>query len=135
LLYLRSSAAENRFSTNSEIAAMEVYLNDSVESFEFVLQGELAGDAVRRLEQAWITAASILDGKEVVVEVSGMTAADAEGIELLNRMRASGAHVTALSPPVSRGLLRTLGVPAASPPQRDGHPWMSGARRLFGRSG
>ena len=62
---------------------MQMYLNDSVKTFEFVLQGELAGDAVPNLEHAWITATSILDGKDVFVDVSALTAADAEGVELL----------------------------------------------------
>ena len=48
---------------------MQMYLNDSVKSFEFVLHGELTGDAVQSLEQAWITATSILNGKEALVDV------------------------------------------------------------------
>ena len=39
---------------------MDIYLNDSIKSFEFVLKGDLTAGSVQNLEQAWITAASIL---------------------------------------------------------------------------
>jgi hypothetical protein len=51
------------FSCWLTVDATQMYLNDSVKTFEFVLESELAGDAVRGLEHAWITATSILDGK------------------------------------------------------------------------
>ena len=111
---------------------MRMYLNDSVKTFEFVLQGELKGDAVRSLEYAWITATSILDGKEVFVEVSGLTAADAMGIELLHRITASGARLRAAPQPNSREFLRSLGVVAAAPPRRGVRSWRLSLRQLFG---
>ena len=113
---------------------LEIYLNDSIANFEFALQGELAGDAVRRLEQAWITATSILDGKEVFVEVSALSAADAGGFELLDRMTASGARLRAALPLHSEDLLRSLGVMVAAPCRRERRTWTMGLRRLFGFS-
>ena len=95
---------------------MQMYLNDSVKTFEFVLQGELTGNSVQSLEYAWITATSILNGKEVLVDVSALTAADAQGIELLDRMTGSGARLRAALPPHSEGFLRSLGVLVAAPP-------------------
>jgi hypothetical protein len=111
---------------------MQMYLNDSVKTFEFVLQGELAGDAVRSLEHAWITATSILDGKEVFVDVSHLTAADAEGIELLDRITASGARLRAAPQPHSEEFLRSLGVVVGAPLRRGRRPWGLSLRRLFG---
>ena len=113
---------------------MQMYLNDSVKSFEFVLRGELTGDAVQSLEQAWITAQSILNGKEALVDVSALTAADAGGIELLCHMTGSGARLTAARPPQSEEFLRSLGVRVIAPPRRSGRPWILGVRRLFGLS-
>ena len=110
---------------------MQMYLNDSVKTFEFVLQGELTGNSVQSLEYAWITATSILNGKEVLVDVSALTAADAEGIELLYRMTGSGARLRAALQPHSEGFLRSLGVLVAAPPRR-GRPWILSLRRLFG---
>ena len=111
---------------------MKMYLNDSAKSFEFVLHGELMGDAVQSLEQAWITATSILNGKEVLVDVSALMAADAEGIELLCRMTGSGSRLTAARPPHSVEFLRCLGLPVVAPPRRSNRPWILGVRRLFG---
>jgi len=99
-----------------------MYLNDSAKSFEFVLRGELTGGAVQSLEQAWITATSILNGKEVFVDVSALTAADAEGIELLCRKMRAGARLRAARPPQSEEFLRSLGVLTVSPPRRSGRP-------------
>ena len=113
---------------------MQMYLNDSVKTFEFVLRGELTGDAVQSLKYAWITATSILHGKEVLVDVSALTAADAEGIELLYSMTGSGARLRAALPPHSEELLRSLGVLVAAPPRRGSRPWILGLRRLIGLS-
>jgi|ERR1035438_10122315 hypothetical protein len=111
---------------------MQMYLNDSVETFEFVLRGELTGDAVQSLKYAWTTATSILHGKEVLVEVSALTAADAEGIELLYSMAESGARLRATLPPHSEELLRSLGVLVVAPPRLGSRPWRLSLRRLFG---
>jgi len=97
---------------------MEMLLHDSATTFRFVLRGELAGGRVQDLEQAWTTAKSILAGKEVVVDVSGITDADESGVDLLSRMRESGARLTAALPPKSEELLRSLGLPVAAPSGR-----------------
>jgi len=111
---------------------MQMYLNDSVKTFEFVLQGELTGDAVRSLEYAWITATSILDGKEVFVDVSSLTAADATGIELLHRITGSGARLRAAPQPNSEEFLRSLVVVVVAPPRRGARSWRFSLRQLFG---
>ena len=118
--------------TANRVTGMQMYLNDSVKTFEFVLRGELKGDAVRSLEYAWITATSILDGKEVLVDVSGLTAADAMGIELLHSMRGSGACLRAAPRPNSEGFLRSLGVVVAAPPPEGARRWRLSLRQLFG---
>jgi len=94
---------------------MEMYQHDSATMFRFVLRGHLAGDRVTELEHAWTTAKSILKGKELVVDVSGIKDADKFGMDLLLRMRASGARLTAAQPPKSEELLRSLGLPVAAP--------------------
>ncbi len=111
---------------------MQMYLNDSVKTFEFVLRGELTGDAVRSLEYAWITATSILDGKEVFVNVSALTAADAQGIELLRRITGSGACLRAAPRPNSGEFLRSLGVVVAPAPRPGTRTWRLRLRQLFG---
>lgn len=104
---------------------MEIYQHDSGVMFLFVLRGELIGSRVGELEQAWSTARSILRGKELVVDVSGVTNADREGVELLSRMRESGAR---LSPALPREFEL---VSASTEPRvrQPGHSW----RTLFGK--
>ena len=97
---------------------MEVYQHDSAAMFQFVLRGELAGERAVELEHAWTTAKSILNGKELVVDVSGIKHADESGVDLLFRMRDSGARLTAALPPESEELLRSLGLPVAAPSGR-----------------
>lgn len=108
---------------------MEMYQHDSATTFQFVLRGELIGDRVRDLEYAWNTAKSILAGKELVVDISGIMNADTAGVDLLSRMRESGARLSAALPPESEGFLRSLGVPAAAPRGLRGSSW---ALRLLG---
>jgi ABC-type transporter Mla MlaB component len=99
---------------------MDMYQHDSATMFRFVLRGELIGDWVQDLEHAWNTAKSILGGKDLVVDISGITKADSLGVDLLSRMRESGARLTAALPPESEDLLRSLGVPMEAPGGRRG---------------
>lgn len=101
---------------------MEMYQHDSPRMFRFVLRGSLEGRWVRELECAWITAKSILKGKDVVVDTSGLTGADEDGIQLLSRMAESGVRLTAAAPPESPSLARLLGIPAAQARRRHGFP-------------
>ena len=94
---------------------MEMYQHDCVTEFRFLLRGELTGGSVSELEHAWTTATSILNGRALAVDVSGLMNADESGVGLLFRMRDSGARLTAPLPPASEELLRFLGVPVAAP--------------------
>jgi ABC-type transporter Mla MlaB component len=94
---------------------MQMFQHDSATMFRFVLQGELTGDGVQELEHAWTTARSILRTKALVVEISGITKADAAGVELLSRMRETGARLSAALPPASPGFIRSMAIPRAAP--------------------
>jgi hypothetical protein len=94
---------------------MDMYQHDTAAMFKIVLRGELSGSQVLDLEHAWTTAKSILNGRELIVDVSGMTHADRPGVDLLSRMRESGARLTAALPPASGEFLRTSGIPVAAP--------------------
>jgi anti-anti-sigma regulatory factor len=93
----------------------DMYLHDSATMFRFVLSGELTGHRVQDLAQAWTTAQSILKDNELVVDVSGLTGADEFGVDLLSRMRQSGARLTVALPPMSEEVLRSLGLPVPVP--------------------
>ncbi len=90
---------------------MDMYLHDCATTFRFVLRGELTGDHVAGLRHAWTTAQSILGTKELVVDLSGITTADAAGFEMLSEMRHSGARLIG----GSAAFLSSLGVPAVTP--------------------
>jgi hypothetical protein len=113
---------------------MDMYQHYGPTMFQFVLRGELSGDGVRNLEHAWNTAKSILAGKELVVDISGITNADPLGVDLLSRMRESGARLTAALPPESEEFLRTFGIPAAPGGRRPG-AWALRLLRFVGLEG
>jgi len=91
-----------------------MYQHDRAKAFQFVLHGDLVGERVQELEHAWTTAKSILGGKELVVDVSGITYADKVGMDLLARMRDSGARLTAPLPPGSEEFPPIFGTTGSS---------------------
>ena len=94
---------------------MDMYLHDSATTFRFVLRGELIGDHAAGLRHAWTTAQSVLGTKELVVDLSGITTADAAGFELLSEMCHSGARLIGGPSPASEGSLSWLSVEAVAP--------------------
>ena len=111
---------------------MNMYQHDSATTFRFVLQGELVGDRVEDLEHAWTTAKSILAGKQLVVDISGITYADAPGVDLLSRMRESGACLTPALALESSAIFRRSGVPMVAPRRWHGSIWAFRFLRLAG---
>lgn len=73
---------------------MEMYQHDSSSVFRMVLRGSLKGLWVNELEHAWMTAASILKGKELVIDISGLTGIDNSGLKLLSRIQDAGGRLT-----------------------------------------
>ena len=108
---------------------MEIYQHDSAEVFRFVLRGDFSGHSVQQLQWAWETAQSILAGKELILDISGIADADAPGRELLFCMRKAGARLTVSLPPVSTELLQQLGVQVSAP--CSGSSWLSGILRRW----
>jgi len=114
------------------LTSFDMFLHDSATMFRFVLNGELSGRRVQELEQAWITVQSILNGKELVFDISALTGADELGANLLSRMRESGARLIAASPPKSEELLRSLGLSVVAPPAQCARTRVFGFLRLAG---
>lgn len=77
---------------------MELYQHDSSSVFRMVLRGSLKGLWVNELEHAWMTATSILKGKDFVIDISGLTGIDISGLQLLSRIRAAGGRLTGEPP-------------------------------------
>jgi hypothetical protein len=89
---------------------MDLYQHDSPSTLRFVLRGSLEGRWVREFQQAWVTATSILKGREIVIDVSGMTGIDDNGLKLLSRIRDAGGRLSARALPELPGLAGVLGV-------------------------
>ena len=87
---------------------MDMYQHDSVDNFRFVLKGELSETDAHELKWAWKTAKSILNGKDLIIEVSGVTKVAPAGIDLLSRIWQSGARISAAHLPECEELLRLL---------------------------
>lgn len=113
---------------------MDYYQHDGATTFRFQLAGDLAGPGVIDLEHAWQTATSIMRNKQLVVDVSDVTSADATGMQLLKRMLKAGASLVSAQPPASPGLLDSLGAPVTFKPrvQAPGGLWHS-LRNFFSR--
>lgn len=99
--------------------------------FRFVLRGELDSVSLGELQNAWETASSVTTNKAVVVDVTGLTTADPAGMELLTRMRRSGARFTAAVRTGREELFRALEVLSSSP-ETPSHARSASWRRLLG---
>lgn len=73
------------------------YMHDGPKAFRLELSGNLAGDEVGKLDQAWRTASSTFDGKDLAVDITFLTAVDEKGRDLLNRWSSTGTHLIANS--------------------------------------
>ncbi len=99
---------------------MELYQHDSSSTFRFELRGCLEGAWVQEFRQAWVTARSVLQGKELVIDVAGLTGIDDNGVRLLSAMRDAGARLCAGTPPELPSLAGLLGI--AIPSGADAQP-------------
>jgi len=113
---------------------MDYYQHDGATTFRFQLAGELAGPGVTDLEHAWKTASSIMDGKQLIVDVSKVTGADPIGLQLLRRMLGAGARLVSAEPPGTAEWLRSLGAPVAYTPRpQPEHSFWSKLRHALSR--
>ena len=122
------------------MAGLIFYMHDGPSTFRFELAGSLAGGEVTKLDQAWRTASSTVDGKVLAVDITFLTSADEEGRALLTRWRDAGAHFVANSP-FARTLVESItGTPyarfdAAVGPTFDPRFTASMSRRTFAMKG
>ena len=72
-----------------------------------VLRGSLENPWTAEVAYVWTMAASVLSGKELVVDVTGLTGIDENGLQLLARMRDAGVRLT-ISPSHTAGQKRRI---------------------------
>jgi S1-C subfamily serine protease/anti-anti-sigma regulatory factor len=81
---------------------MELAEQGESSRLRLMLRGSLEGPWTAEVEQVWTTAASVLSGKELVIDITGLTGMDENGLQLLARMRDAGVRLT-ISPPHNAG--------------------------------
>jgi hypothetical protein len=91
---------------------MDMYQHDCESAFRFVLCGSLEGAAARELEYAWKTALSVTKGKNLIVDATGLTGIDGEGLAVLVLMRNSGCCLLLDRLPEVSGAAGLLGTPS-----------------------
>jgi hypothetical protein len=82
-------------------------MHDGPAAFRFELAGNLAGSDAAKLDQAYRTASSTIAGKTLAVDLTFITAVDAQGLRLLERWRQAGARFIANSP-MARTLVESV---------------------------
>jgi anti-anti-sigma regulatory factor len=60
---------------------------------EVVVEGKLSGPWVAELERCWQTAVSTQPCSPILIDLTAVSYVDAEGKELLTRMRRNGAEI------------------------------------------
>jgi hypothetical protein len=74
---------------------LKIDTHNGTEATAFTLAGKLAGPWVRVLEECWRTAASQRPGGAITVNLTDVSFVNAEGRDLLTRMRQQGVTIVA----------------------------------------
>ena len=72
---------------------LKITIQDSSENPKVLLDGKLAGDWVKELEQVWQGLLASRPARNVTLDLSGVTFVDSEGKRLLSNMLSRGAKV------------------------------------------
>jgi hypothetical protein len=95
--------------------ALQFYMHDEPAAIRFELAGDLNDDGARRVEQACLTACSVIDARALIVDITFVTSATQHGRGLLARWHDSGVRLIANSC-TSRSLAQSvLGSPLPEP--------------------
>jgi hypothetical protein len=88
---------------------MKIYLHDNSSGFRLCLFGDLNETAAAELERCWRGALSIVDGRTIRVDGTGLNSVTDAGRRLLGRMTLAGTRVNADWSSPALGLLSFLG--------------------------
>jgi hypothetical protein len=70
-------------------------VQDRAHEFRIVMEGELAGEAVRKLADTWAAALGESVQRRMVVDITAVTGCDGEGRKLLRDMHVHGTDLAA----------------------------------------
>ena len=71
---------------------LSYYMHDEAAAFRFRLAGDLSQGSTADLDQARLTASSVLDGRSLVVDLTGIVSIDTAGRQLIEKWRLLGAQ-------------------------------------------
>ena len=99
---------------------LEYYLHDEPDVLRIEIVGDQSGAGVGSIEHAWRTATSVLAGRHIVVGLTAVAEADADGRGILLTWHRCGARIIARSMD-SRTLAESiLDLPVPMPPAKSG---------------
>jgi hypothetical protein len=87
--------------------ALQYFVHYGPAALRFELAGDLNDEGAGRLEQDWRTASAVIGDRSLIVDLTFVTGAEAEGRTLLARWYAAGAQLIAQSN-VSRKLAEAI---------------------------
>src|SRR5215510_4015221 len=71
---------------------LSYYMHDEAAAFRFRLAGDLSHSGTADLDQARQTASSVLGGRSLVVDLTGIVSIDTAGRQLIEKWRRLGAQ-------------------------------------------
>src|SRR5260370_11819988 len=92
-------------------SGFDYYMHDGSAAFRFDLAGDLCQHTAQDLEQARLTAASVIGQRSLIVDLTGLTSLDAAGSKLLEEWHALGAQLTVISSEARARIQSMTGVP------------------------
>jgi anti-anti-sigma regulatory factor len=102
---------------------LSYYIHDEVAAFRLQLAGDLSRQAAADLDQVRRTAFSVLGGRPLVVDLTGIESIDAEGCDLLDRWHTLGAHFVVTARKAVARIRSMTGVPLRIPEVRRWRCW------------
>jgi anti-anti-sigma regulatory factor len=100
-------------SSTLERESLRYYLHDSSDALRFQLIGSLTMESAEDLELTWNTASTLIGDRPVLIDVSGVTAIDWSGQEVLHSWNARGARLVVATREAQSRLQRMTGLPVA----------------------
>jgi ABC-type transporter Mla MlaB component len=99
----------NSFDSNR--SGLTYYMHDKFTAFRFQLAGDLSQETASDLDQARQTASSVLGGRCLIVDLTGLGSIDAAGRELLDKWDRLGAQFVVTASEAKARIRSMTGVP------------------------
>jgi len=104
---------------------LRYYMHDGSTAFRFELAGSFSGKGAWDVEQAWRTASSVIEGLDLIIDLSYVTHIDEAGHELLGKWHAQGARFVAISAETGARVQALMDHPVVvTSPKRETSTWL-----------